>query len=70
MMMATTTKTIPATIAIFAVFERLLRCGCGNDEAAGAPLRPAFVSATIFATSDFNFSLVFAVDDASDLVMN
>src|SRR5262245_57621768 len=70
MMIATITRTMPATIAIFAVFERLFRCGCGNCGAVGAPFRPAFVSATIFATSDFNFSLDFAVDSVAGLARN
>jgi hypothetical protein len=69
-MIAITTKTIPATIAIFAVLERLFRCGIGNCDVEGTPFRPAFVSATIFATSDFSFSLDFAVDEASGLVRN
>src|ERR1043165_10140976 len=57
-------------MAIFAVFERLFRCGCENGEVAGAPIRPALVSATNFATSDFSFSWDFGVDTVPGLVMN
>ena len=69
-MIATTAMTIPAMMAIFAVFERLLRCGMGNCEDAGAPIRTALVAATIFATSDFNFSFGFAVDGETGFVRN
>src|SRR6185437_4518320 len=60
MTIATITRTMPATIAIFAVLERLLRCGRGNCGAAGGPVRPALASATIFRTSDLTLSFRWA----------